>query len=150
MKKLFVLAVSVAMFMGCTPQAKLITSSTHTKIGAAEPVAAVFADLDVAPAKISHLYIPTKTVRQGGYDNIVNSAVSEALASNGGADVLVALETQVKYNTKGEVESIAVSGYPAKYVNFRSPGDEYLREASKAQAASSSAPSFLGGLKLKK
>lgn len=150
MKKLFVLAASVAMFVGCAPQNKLVTSSTHSKIGTATPVAMVFADLDVSTTKISHLFIPARTVRQGGYDNIVDSAVSEALANNGGADVLVALETQVKYNAKGEVESIVVSGYPAKYVNFRSPGDEYLREVSKAQAAAAAGPSLLGKLKLGK
>lgn len=154
MKKFFILAASVAMFVGCAPQTKLITSSTHAKINAAEPIVAVFADLDVAKDKITYLYIPVKSVRTGGYDNVINSAVSEALASNGGADVLVGLEKQVKYNSKGEIESVVVSGYPAKYVNFRNPGDEYLREVSKASAASASSDksssSLLGKLKLGK
>jgi hypothetical protein len=71
--------------------------------------------------------MPSKTVSNGGFDNVVNTAVREALLANGDADVLVGLETQVKYDNKGQVESITVSGYPAKYVNFRNPGDEYLK-----------------------
>ena len=153
MKKLFFLVASVAMFVGCSAPTKLITSSTHTKINAAVPVVAVFADLDVAKEKITYLFIPSQSARNGGYDNVIDSAVSEALAANGGADVLVGLEKQVKYNTKGEVESVVVSGYPAKYVNFRNPGDEYLREISKGSAqaaAASESSSMLGKLKLGK
>ena len=65
-------------------------------------------------------FIPSKTVVIGGEENIINTAVREALLANGNADVLVGLEKQLKYNDKGEIESITVSGYPAKYVNFRS------------------------------
>ena len=34
--------------------------------------------------------------------------------------MIVGLQTQTKYNDKGEIESINISGFPAKYVNFRS------------------------------
>ena len=153
MKKFFILAAVAAMFVGCAPQTKLITSSTHTKVNAVDPIVAVFADLDVAKEKITYLFIPSKSARNGGADNVIDSAVSEALANNGGADVLVGLEKQVKYNAQGEVESVVVSGYPAKYVNFRSPGDEYLREVSRGAAISAAAQessSMLGKLKLGK
>ncbi len=153
MKKLFLLAASVAMFVGCSVPTKLITSSTYTKVNAVDPIVAVFADLDVAKEKITYLFIPSKSARNGGADNVIDSAVSEALANNGGADVLVGLEKQVKYNSKGEVESVVVSGYPAKYVNFRSPGDEYLREVSEGAAkltAKAQEASSLGKFKLGK
>lgn len=110
----------------------------------------------MSPNKITYFFLPSQTVVNGGFDNVVNTAVREALIANGNADVLVALEQQVKYTAEGAVESITVSGYPAKYINFRSPGDEYLRELAKSSAkgeskaqsgAQQSAPSLLGGLK---
>lgn len=81
---------------------------------------------------------------------MVNSAVREALASNGDADVLVGLETQVKYNAAGNPESITVSGYPAKYVNFRNPSDDYLRKiGGSAPAPAASEKGLSGGLPLR-
>ena len=48
------------------------------------------------------------------------------------------------------VFSVVVTGYPAKYVNFRSPGDDYIREISKSQPSSGSgAGSLLGKFKFK-
>ncbi len=152
MKKLFILSVlASAMFVGCTPMAKLTNTATHKKVSVMEPVAAVFADLEVSPTKISFFYIPSKTVVNAGGDNVTDTAVREALLANGNADVLVGLEKQIKYNSKGEIESITVTGYPAKYVNFRSPGDDYLREVSKsATSKQEGGNSLLGKLKLGK
>lgn len=158
MKKNFFLALVAFCFASCattapTPQAKLVSSATHNKVSVVSPVAAVFADLEVSPEKISFFYIPSKTVIEGGYDNVVDSAVREALASNGNADVLVALETQVKYNAQGKPESITVTGYPAKYVNFRNAGDDYLRNlapAAPAKSAESGKGFPMGKLKLGK
>ena len=150
MKKLFLLVVAATLLASCGSQAKFTKSSTHTKISVATPITAVMADLEVSTEKISHLLIPSKTVRKGGFDNIVNTAVQEALEANGNADVLVGLEKQVKYNDKGEVETIVVTGYPAKYVNFRSPGDDYLREISKGQPTEKAKSNLkLGFLKFK-
>ena len=142
MKKLSLSCMLVvsALFVGCsammpaattstteTQSAKLVNSATYTGASVVQPVTAVLADLEVSPEKILFLYIPSNTVLQGGEANVINSAVREALLSNGNADVLVALEKQVKYGPDGKIESITVTGYPAKYVNFRSPGDDYLR-----------------------
>jgi hypothetical protein len=84
------------------------------------------ADLEVVGEKISYFMIPSRTVLNGGEENVIKTAVREALLANGNADVLVALNTQIKYDADGQPESITVTGYPAKYVNFRSPGDEYI------------------------
>ena len=153
MKKLsFLLSVAVvATLTSCSLPTKLMNTSTHKEVKVAQPVTALFADLDVSPTKISFFLIPSKTVINGGEDNVINTAVREALLANGNADVLVGLEKQMKYNDKGQVESITVTGYPAKYVNFRSPGDEYLRETSKSEAFKSETKggiaSFFGKLK---
>lgn len=154
-RSLFIIVA--AMFAGCsvtapTSMAKLTNTSTHSKVQVVQPVAAVLADLQVAPTKISYFFLPSQTVVNGGFENIVNTAVREALIANGNADVLVGLEQQVKYSSNGQVESITVSGYPAKYVNFRSPGDEYLREIAKGatpekgKAQQGGGSSLLGGL----
>ena len=160
MRKIFTLLALATLATGCSvtspSMAKLTNTATHTKVCAVQPTVAVFADLQVSPTKISYFFLPSQTVQNGGFDNIVNTAVREALIANGNADVLVGLEQQVKYDANGAVESITVSGYPAKYVNFRSPGDDYLREVAKgAQPASNAAATtqiggMFGALKLKK
>ena len=167
MKKIFTLLAIAAVATGCSftttspSQAKLTNTASHTKVHTVQPTVAVFADLQVSPNKISYFFLPSQTVKNGGFDNIVNTAVREALIANGNADVLVGLEQQVKYDGNGVVESITISGYPAKYVNFRSPGDDYLRELAKEQSnkggngnnGAQAAPGFggiLGGLKLGK
>ena len=152
MKKFFLLSVlASAMFVSCTPITKLTNTATHRNVNVLEPVAAVFADLDVSPTKISFFYIPSKTVVNAGFDNVIDSAVREALLANGNADVLIGLEKQIKYTPEGTIESITVSGYPAKYVNFRSPGDDYLREVAKSvNAKKKDGNTLLGNLKFGK
>lgn len=151
MKKLFILSVLASVIsVGCSPMAKLTNTATHKKVNVLEPVVAVFADLDVSTTKISFFYIPSKTVINGGADNVIDSAVREALLANGNSDVLVGLEKQIKYTAEGQIESITVTGYPAKYVNFRSPGDDYLREVSKSSISKEKSNPLLGRSKLGK
>ena len=158
MKKILILIAVATIATSCavSSQAKLTNTASHTKVHTVQPTVAVFADLQVAPNKISYFFLPSQTVKNGGFDNIVNTAVREALIANGNADVLVGLEQQVKYDANGVVESITVSGYPAKYVNFRSPGDDYLRELAKEVNNDNNSKNkqglggVLGGLKLGK
>lgn len=126
MKKTLVLLAAVIAFASCASGVKLINTSTTKEISL-QPVAGLFADIEVAPNRITYSMMPSESVKLGGYDNVVSSAVREALDANGGWDLLVALETQVKYASDGQIESIIVTGYPAKYVNFRNPGDDYLK-----------------------
>lgn len=149
MKKLVLFLAVAAMATSCS-SAKLISSATHSKAKAIQPIAALYADLSVSPTKISYFLIPSKTVLQGGYDNVINTAVREALIANGNADVLVAMETQVKHNADGEIESVTVTGYPATYTNFRSPGDDVLRTLPQETDSSSNSLGLPGGLKLGK
>ena len=130
MKKFTIILALALAAVACAPQlnttARLVNTATHSRSQAVQPITAIYADLDVSSTKITHFYIPSKTVAIGGYDNIINTAVREALAANGSADVLVAMELQVKYDPSGSVESVAVSGYPATYTNFRNASDEVL------------------------
>lgn len=124
MKKIFFVALATALLTACSVPTKLINTAAYSSAAVFQPSAAVIADLEVSPEKITYFMMPTKTVLAGGEENVINTAVREALLANGNADVLVSLNTQIKYDAQGEPESITVTGYPAKYVNFRSPSDE--------------------------
>ena len=100
MKKLFFSLVAALTLVSCSLPSKLINTASYTEIGTAQPVVAVLADLDVSSEKISYFMIPSKTVLQGGEKNVIKTAVREALLANGNADVLVGLNTQIKYDTK--------------------------------------------------
>lgn len=100
--------------------AKIINSATYQQLNYQPYVTPVQVDLKVSPEKISYSMAVTKTIRMGGYDNVVATAVKEALEAHGSGDVLVGIQTQVKYNDAGEIESISITGFPASYINFRS------------------------------
>lgn len=82
------------------------------------------ADIKVSDKKISYTYYPTKQVLRGGYLNTINEAVHQALQSAGDYDVLVAQETYVAVKSGfmlgRKIKSVTVTGFPGKYVNWRS------------------------------
>lgn len=129
MKKIFLIIATAVVAVSCTSTAKLINTASHNTFNDPKMlVSAVYADLDIQETKITYFYIPSKTVIAGGLDNIINSAVSEALVQNNNADVLVGLQKQIKYNSLGEVESIVITGYPAHYINMRNAGSSYFED----------------------
>lgn len=80
------------------------------------------ADLDVNPKKISFLYKPSKAVRRCGEKAVIETAVSEALKANGGADVLVAFQYEIKktrnFFGRNSIKYVVVEGYPSTYTNI--------------------------------
>ena len=86
---------------------------------------ATVADLDVADARISFTFVPSKQVRRGGDYNVIKAAIREALRLNGGGDVLVDLEYITLYKAPFWSRLVWLSPirYPAKYVNFHSLDD---------------------------
>jgi hypothetical protein len=147
MKKIIFFALAMAMFASCAPTVqvveapattpkytRLMSTSTDLAYKNMKPVSVteLIADLDVlTPEKITYFYIPSKSVLNGGHQNVIETAIREALIENNNADVLVGLETQIKYASSGEIESITITGYPARYVNFRSVNEEYILELAK-------------------
>ncbi len=134
MKKFFFLAIAAtSLLASCSSTSGLISKAKKMNFKESKPIIVtdVIADLEVSPKKISFLYIPSKSVNKAGYDNVVETAVREALIANGNADVFVDLDKQIKVQDDGEVESITISGYPAKYVNFRSINEEYIKKLGK-------------------
>lgn len=131
MKKVVILIASaIAVLSSCSTPAKLISTSNSENATVSFQTTAVIADIQVSETKLSFLYVPSKTVIAGGKDNIIQTAVREALLSVGKEyDVLVAKETQVKYDSKSNVESVLVTGYPGKYVNWRSSEEPVVKES---------------------
>ena len=83
------------------------------------------ADLDVSDTRISYTYRPTYAVRLGGSQNVIKTAVQEALKVYGSGDILIGLEyTTISRWTVfpflSPIREITVTGRPAKYVNFHS------------------------------
>lgn len=128
MKKLFViLMVSAFAMTSCSTVYKTATTRNIDPTIAA----VTLSDLDVSNEKITYTLTPTNKVRRGGLQNCINTAISEALALNGG-DVLI--ETQRATITRGggvmrKIKSVTVTGYPAKYKNFRPADDNTVQKA---------------------
>uniref|UniRef100_UPI00405770ED hypothetical protein n=1 Tax=Alistipes sp. TaxID=1872444 RepID=UPI00405770ED len=117
MKKLFLLAIVTCLFASCST---LKNTATHRNFSVHTPFAVpVIADLEISNNRVTYAYVPPRSVRNGGDNNVINTAVREALMVNGNSDVMVGLETQIKYNASRSIVSIVITGYPAKYKNFR-------------------------------
>ena len=100
----------------------IVNTSSHRTMDVVA-VAPVVADLDISLNKITYMYHPIPSrIKIVGIDNVINTAVAEALKANGDADVLVGLQTQIKYEGT-DIESVVVTGYPAKYKSFLTVGD---------------------------
>jgi hypothetical protein len=83
------------------------------------------ADLDVSDTRISYTYKPTYAVRLGGSQNVIKTAVQEALKAYGSGDILIGLEyTTISRWTLfpflSPIREITVTGRPASYTNFHS------------------------------
>lgn len=124
MKKIFICLGIALLAVSCTTT----TKTAKTVDTPAALFSATVADLDVAPQRITYTMVPTAEIRRGGLSNIKQAAEQEALLKNGNADVLVDAEyviSKTSYFIFGKrIESITVSGRPAKYKNFRSLDDK--------------------------
>lgn len=117
MKRVILFVMAFVVFTSCST---LKNTATHRDFSVATPYAVpIIADLEVSETRIMYPYVPPRSVKIGGTDNVIKTAVREALAANGDADVLVGMETQIKYNAFYRITSIVITGYPAKYKNFR-------------------------------
>lgn len=128
MKKLLVVMVvaACALLSSCSTTYKTAANRSIN----APIVAAAIADLEITGNKITYTYTPPKGVWIAGVNNCVNAAVSEALQNAGlGADVLVEMQYTLVMKrglmgqNTGKVKSVTVTGYPARYKNFR-PADQ--------------------------
>lgn len=120
MKKLLLCSVLALSMTSCS---YIANTSTRDNINVIA-VSPVIAELDVSKTKITYVYTPVpSSISALGKENVINTAVKEALYENGNADVFVGLETQIKYYGF-KIDSVIVTGYPAKYKNFRSSRED--------------------------
>ena len=119
MKKIILFFAFAVTLVSCGTTEKLINTATHTGGSAPFFVNPVCADIKVDGKKISFFMPVSENISAGGLQNVIDTAVKDALEQNGNADLLVGLQTQVKYDSNGDIESIAITGYPARYINFR-------------------------------
>lgn len=123
MKKIFYVLGIALLATSCTT----ITKTAKTLDSPASLLSATVAELEVSPERISYTMQPSKNVQRGGLSNVKQAAEQEALAKYGNADVLVDAEytiAQTNYYIFGkDIESITVTGRPAKYKNFHSLND---------------------------
>ena len=133
-QRLVVLGAVVVMAASCGSAARVVNTATYSNGGAAFIVTPVQADLKVSPKKVTYTYQVPSEIRVGGEANVVATAVKEALAANGNGDVIVGLEKSFKYNSKGEIETLTITGYTATYTNFRNGDLSKLPPAAKQGA----------------
>ena len=134
MKKLLVVMVvaACALLSSCSMTYKTATTRSVN----APIVAASVADLTITGDKITYTYTPPKGVWVAGVGNCINAAVSEALQNAGqGADVLAEMQYTLVMKRgmmgakSGKVKSVTVTGYPARYKNFRPADQKSLNSA---------------------
>lgn len=124
MKKFFVILGSVVLLSSCAlTQAAVQTTQIDTPI-----VSTTIASLDVSEKPISYTYVPTKAeAKSMTLAQLEQNAIFKALQSVG-ADEMVKTsfylegKTRLFWRVRGpKIASITVSGYPAKFKNFREP-----------------------------
>lgn len=122
MKKLLFLGAIALVMSSCTIHRATVVS---TSVPAPMKTITTVASVDVEKNRISYTYTPTKVDSKRLSDNqLLDNAIYLALEENGKADVLVKVNYFITKRSSlftRRVKSISVSGYPARYVDFRQP-----------------------------
>lgn len=120
MKKTLLLAATAAVIL-TTASCSTISNTATTKTVDTELYNRASADLVVSEKIVSYTLYPTKAQRNGGEGSVKAAAVAKCLEENGGADILVAPQYEIK-RTRGlfgsKISYVKVSGRPASYTKF--------------------------------
>lgn len=143
MKKLTLALILCASVFGVSAQnSRISVDYKESSVRNLEPiqsvvVAPLIADLKVDPVRISYTetemfkdYLVTPDVVKYIAD-FKKIALSRAAAANS-ADLIIGAIVDVITNASGRLE-ITISGYPAKYVNFRNATPEELKMVRESQ-----------------
>jgi len=123
MKKVLLLACVSFSLASC-----VTTIKTAKKMDAkSQLLNATVADLEVSPIRVSYTMQPVKAIQRAGISNVKQAAIQECLIKNGNADVLVDVEYVIEQENRfifgKRINSITVSGHPAKYKGYHSLSD---------------------------
>ncbi len=139
MKKVILFA---AVALLAATSCSTISHTASTEVVDTELVNRSTADLTVSNDKITYTFTPTSAHQRAGMKSMRAAAVHKALEANGGGDILVSPQFEVK-KTRGlfttKVKYITVTGHVGRYVN--------VHPTTKAEAEVVSA---LGGICRKK
>jgi len=117
MKKVILFA-TVALFAATS--CSTISHTASTEVVNTEVINRSNADLEVDDAKISYTFVPTSAHQRAGLKSMKAAAVQKALEANGGGDIIVAPQFEVK-KTRGlfltRVKYITVTGHIGRYKN---------------------------------
>ncbi len=118
-KTAILLSLAVALGLSSCSSVKhtAATAEVNTTV-----ISRASADLQVSQKKISYTMRPTRPQRRCGEKAVIESAVAAALKENGNADVLVAMQYEIKktknFFGKKSIKYVLVEGYPATYTNI--------------------------------
>jgi len=154
MKKLLFIAVIGATLSSCASlnRATVVSTSTPAPIRTTTTVA----NLEVGENRISYTYVPSKAdSKRLSEAQLIDNAIYMALKENGNADVLVKVNYYITRKTfPKRIQSISLSGYPAKYVDFRQPTEADYENFEKLPQSEvdvlAKSPSFFGKIFNKK
>lgn len=114
MKKLFILMAAAVALSACSKQVFKTHTARTTSIPATTESIANVSDLDVSEDKVTG----SSTGKMLSKKQKEGNAIANALQKTG-ADILVEPQFTYTYNKKGKLTSVEVSGYPARFRNFR-------------------------------
>ncbi len=121
MKKLLFFIVVGATLSSCASlnRATVVSTSAPAPIKTTTTVA----NIEVGEKRISYTYVPSKAdAKRLSEAQLLDNAIYMALQENGNADILVKVNYYITRKTfPKRIQSISVSGYPAKYVDFHQP-----------------------------
>lgn len=125
-KTILLMCVAALTITSCST----VQKTASTRKVTAPIAAAVISELEVSNQKITYTLEPSRKVRKAGLENCVNTAISEALEKNDHSDVLIETQKAIvqRYGLFGrKIKSVTVTGYPAKYKNFKSADEETVK-----------------------
>lgn len=115
MKKCFYLAAVVCLACSCSKQAYQHYTARTAAIPTAVESLANVSDLEVT----EHRVTGESTGKMLSKKQKELNAVADALRKAGGADVLLEPLYTYQYDKKNRLTSVTVTGYPARFRNFR-------------------------------
>ncbi len=124
MKKLLFL-VTVTAVIALTSSCAVSMTGLRSDAVNSKILSMTVASLEVEPNPVSYLYIPSDVEAKSlSLNQLITNANYYALKEHGKGDVII----QSSYKVDGKkhlfgikVKTITVTGYPAKYVDFRTP-----------------------------
>jgi len=130
MKKILILLSCAIALSSCAIQTSVVRQASLESYVLETPTVA---DLSVSPTRVTYLYTPTgPESRSLKLEQLIDNAIYKCTTKED-ADVLanVSYYISAKKGLFGKkVKSIRVTGYPAKYMNFRAADDNEVEHIS--------------------